>query len=290
MRAASTALKNFLAGSTREFYRANLYTITLLTGQVYRYTDADRDLTSGGNSFSSSGPRLSRSTVETALGTEVSKMQLTIADDGSTAVIAGLPILRAIAAGLFDGATVRVDCAIMQNFGDTTTLGTYIAFMGRWASVTKLGRAAAEIEVRSWTELLDTQMPRNLYQPGCLHTLYDAGCTLVKANFAQTGTVASGSTQVTIIPQVAFTQADGYFTLGTITFTSGQNNGLSYSVRLHSGGQLTLYRPTLMPVASGDTFTCYAGCDKQQATCSGKFANLTNFGGQPYIPAPEVAV
>jgi hypothetical protein len=31
----------------------------------------------------------------------------------------------------------------------------------------------------------------------------------------------------------------------------------------------------------------YPGCDKQQATCRGKFANLARFRGQPYVPAPE---
>jgi hypothetical protein len=41
--------------------------------------------------------------------------------------------------------------------------------------------------------------------------------------------------------------------------------------------------------APGDTFIAYPGCDKTQSTCSGKFSNLVNFGGSPYIPVPETS-
>jgi uncharacterized phage protein (TIGR02218 family) len=40
--------------------------------------------------------------------------------------------------------------------------------------------------------------------------------------------------------------------------------------------------------ANGDTFNIYPGCDKKQATCSTKFANLTHFRGFPYIPRPRL--
>jgi len=53
---------------------------------------------------------------------------------------------------------------------------------------------------------------------------------------------------------------------------------------------LTLSRPLLNIPIAGDTYTLYAGCDKLQATCSGKFNNLVHFRGFPYIPASEVSV
>jgi hypothetical protein len=40
----------------------------------------------------------------------------------------------------------------------------------------------------------------------------------------------------------------------------------------------------------GADFLAYPGCDRLQATCSGKFANLPNFRGCPFIPVPETAV
>ena len=47
--------------------------------------------------------------------------------------------------------------------------------------------------------------------------------------------------------------------------------------------------PLPAAVANGDTFQVWPGCDKVQATCSGKFANLARFRGQPYIPMAETA-
>jgi len=291
MHAASTALKAFIP-ENRQYIRAFLYTFTLVSGQVFRWTDADRDITVSGNVFSSAGPKLKWDTITNAVGTEVSSMTITVADDGSTTTIGGLTLLQAIAMGVFDGAHVEVDDLTSATFGDAS-MGTTNRFSGRLATVQQCGRASAQIELRSYLEFFDTQLPRNVYQPGCLHTLYDAGCTLSKAAFTATGAVGAGSTSVTIIAASALGQSDGYYALGILTFTSGLNSGLSYAVRAYtaaSTGTLTLERPTLLPAAPGDTFTVSAGCDKTQATCTGRFSNIANFDGQPYVPDATAAV
>ena len=53
--------------------------------------------------------------------------------------------------------------------------------------------------------------------------------------------------------------------------------------------QLSLVAPFSFPVAIGDAFIVYPGCDKQQSTCA-MFGNLANYRGQPYIPVPELSV
>jgi uncharacterized phage protein (TIGR02218 family) len=77
-----------------------------------------------------------------------------------------------------------------------------------------------------------------------------------------------------------------------LTWTSGANAKLSRAIRQYTGvsGGMTLIAPMPFAVAAGDAFTAYPGCDKQMATCSSKFSNLINFGGQPFIPSPETAV
>jgi len=128
-------------------------------------------------------------------------------------------------------------------------------------------------------------------QPGCRHTLFSPGCTLNSASWAVGGTVAVGSTVSTVLATLG--QAGGWFSLGRIVFTSGINNGNSRSVKLHTAGapaSLALIAPLPAAPAPGDTFTVYPGCDKQQATCGGKFGNVLNFGGQPYVPQPETAL
>jgi hypothetical protein len=34
----------------------------------------------------------------------------------------------------------------------------------------------------------------------------------------------------------------------------------------------------------------YKGCDKTTATCAGRFNNLANFRGYPFVPPPELAM
>jgi hypothetical protein len=70
--------------------------------------------------------------------------------------------------------------------------------------------------------------------------------------------------------------------------TGGQNNGFWRTVRGWGSGVLNLQNPYYWPIAVGDPFTVYAGCDHTKATCTA-FGNLANFGGQPYIPPAELA-
>ena len=65
-------------------------------------------------------------------------------------------------------------------------------FKGRLGDVDQIGRTTAKLTVNSDLVLLDIDMPRNVYQPTCLHTLYDSGCTLVKNAFGINGTVGIG--------------------------------------------------------------------------------------------------
>lgn len=84
---------------------------------------------------------------------------------------------------------------------------------------------------------------------------------------------------------------NGYFTQGVITFTSGLNQGLSrYVLNYANGGLVTILDALEQPPSEGDTFTIVPGCDKSMPTCQGKFTNLINFGGQPFVPQPEAVI
>lgn len=68
------------------------------------------------------------------------------------------------------------------------------------------------------------------------------------------------------------------------------NRGQSRTVKSYTGGSFKLMYPLNAVPASGDTFFAFPGCDKLQSTCTTKFSNLPNFGGQPYVPRPETAL
>lgn len=57
--------------------------------------------------------------------------------------------------------------------------------------------------VKSPLELLNIQMPRNVIQPGCRHTLFDTGCTLSAAAFTTSGACVAGSDVVNIKTNLA---------------------------------------------------------------------------------------
>jgi hypothetical protein len=88
--------------------------------------------------------------------------------------------------------------------------------------------------------------------------------------------------------------SSGWFTLGTITFTSGALAGRQQMIVDYtnpSGSGIIQTTPPL-PVApsAGDSFIALPGCDKTMTTCTSKFSNLTNYAGLPFIPLPEVGI
>ncbi len=284
MKSITTQLQTFL-NSAIEFAVCDLLTITLNNSTVVHATNADIDIMWNSILYSSSAIKFGRSKSSSATGGKTAELELDIyADDSS--LLNGIPILQAIRAQAFDGAQIRIDTLFLSDW--KTPQGIVNNFLGM-ASDIEAGRTSAKITAKSYLHLLDVQMPRNFYQPGCSHALYDAGCTLLIANYTIACIALAGSGNLTL-NAAALTQANGWFTRGFVTFTSGQNNGLRYTVANYVTGTLTLTRPLRFPVAAGDTFNVCAGCDHQQSTCTSKFNNLLNFKGYPYVPQPETAI
>lgn len=293
MKTLSPALQTLLA--TRQFYVADLHRFTLAnSGGVFDYTSADTNIVWAGNTFlcgGQTGPFFDRTGNKAKwtlrCGVDVDTLQISVLP--SAATINGLTWRQAVRRGVFDGAEYTLYRAYMPTYGDTSA-GALTVFGGRVGEIEAQGDALL-FNVASHLELLNMGMPRNVFQAGCSNTLYDTACGLNKASYAQAGTVIAGSTDSNILCNLP--QADAYFNLGVITFTSGVLNGISRTVkRFNAGGtdQITLLAPFPATPSAGDTFTVYAGCDKRKTTCQSKFANLTRFRGFPFIPENSVAI
>jgi uncharacterized phage protein (TIGR02218 family) len=291
MKPASTALQNLLA--SRQFFAADLYTFTLIGGGVLRYCSGDRDITAGGRLFTSQGPRLDRKDTKAKchwkIGIAVDTLVFDVMPQASD-LVNGQPFLAACVQGAFDGAELQLERAFMASYGDTST-GTVILFVGRVAEI-DLGRAIATFTINSHLELLNTQLPRNLWQPGCVNSLGDASCGVDLASFGIGGSAASASSASVIAATLV--QATGYFDQGKLAFTSGANAGLTRSVKswvAGSPGVIALLAPFPNAPAAGDAFTIYPGCDKTLGPngCA-KFANTARLKGYPFIPTSETAV
>jgi len=232
MKPASTALVNLLA--TRQFYSADLYQFTLIGGGMLNYCGGDTDIFWNSIAWSagkSTGPYFDRKDNKAKchwkVGVEVDTLVFDVLPGSST--VQGEAFLSAVRQGVFDGAELTLYRAFMPTYGNTAA-GTVIMFAGRVAEI-DAGRSLATFTVSSHLELLNQNLPRNLYQSGCVNTLFDASCALRRASFAVSGSATSGSTQSVV--NTTLTQASGYFDLGVIAFTSERH--LTHSKNLSEG-------------------------------------------------------
>jgi uncharacterized phage protein (TIGR02218 family) len=263
---------------------ADCFTFTLATGTVLTYTNVDSAIVYNGAIFSATGPLVQGLKYKANVGLEVDKQQIAIAAR-PTDLIAGSPFLNAIREGAFDGATVQRDRVFLTGLGGTV-IGGVMLFHGRIATVDAVGRTSAQITVASDLVILDYDMPRNLYSPTCVHTLYDTGCTLIRATYAAAGVAGNGSTSNLI----NWTGALSSHAQGSLIWTSGLNANLRVTVKsVVAGISLTLMYPLPSAVIIGDAFNAANGCDHTMGTCQSRFANLANFKGFPFVPAPQIA-
>ncbi len=197
-----------------------------------------------------------------AVGLEVDQQQITVAARSTDTITGGAPFLQALRDGAFDGCEIVRDRVFFSDRIGGTAIGAVTLFKGRLGTIDEIGRTSAKLTVNSDLVLLDIDMPRNVYQPTCLHTLYDSGCTLIKNAFGISGTVGAGSTA----SMINWTGANANFQQGTITFTSGVNAGVTATVgSAVAGTSLTLIYPLESVPSLGDGFTVYFGCDHTPA-------------------------
>lgn len=290
MKAISAALKTLLQTS-KQVLRVELLTITLQQGAgVYRFNSSPADIVYGGNTYLAphNGANLGfkRGTVKTSIGTAVNNMQLTLIGSVET-LIGGVPLCQFAEGGGFDNAIIEVDCLPMPvgSWGDASR-GTYNIWSGVVADVKGDG-LSVQLNVASRLRILQQAFPPRTTIPTCNHTLFDPGCTLNKAAYMLNGVVSAGAWTTAAFDSSRL-DADDYFDLGWIVWTSGANNGLVRTVKSfkNAGGAFTLTYPLPNVPAAGDTFDVYPGCDKTLGTCTAKFGNQLNFGGFPYVPNP----
>ena len=157
------------------------------------------------------------------------------------------------------------------------------------------GRMAFVAEVRSLAHVLGQTVGRT-FQAGCDARLGDARCGIELENAVYKGT----GVVTDLLRDRAFMASGlsgfdaGWFTSGTLTWTSGAIAGRVTEVLAHgldgSIATLTLLEAPVRAIGEGDSFVARAGCDKRIATCNAKFANVANFRGFPNIPGQDAVL
>jgi uncharacterized phage protein (TIGR02218 family) len=291
MKPASSALINYLnairAAPDAVLLMADAFLFTLADGATLGYTNIDVTFSYSGVTYLANAVRIDGLKYKQSIGVDVDQQQISIAALSTDTIIGGAAFLQALRNRAFDRCSIQRYRVFFSDTIGGTVVGSVLLFKGRLGKIDEIGRTAAMLTVNSDLCLLDNYMPRNIYQPTCLHTLYDSGCTLVKASFGTNGTVGAGAS----FTQIPWNGASANFAQGTLTFTSGVNSGLSVTVgSALDGAWLAPIYPLQTAPNAGDSFTVYFGCDHTQNTCLAKFNNLANFRGFPFVPPPIMSL
>lgn len=306
------ALLAFLNSKPESALIADLYTFNLIGsrngGTPLLYTTADLPITipsgAGAGTYSCNSVLFdqldNKAYAHWKVGLDVDTWQVITTPYPNT-TIGGQGYISAARAGVFDAAVMLVDRIYFDNRpgglpkfpGNPlgSPVGTVNIFTGRVSEV-DFGRSNVVINANDWRDQLSQNMPHNVYGAGCRWTLFKAGCNLTASGYAVTGTAHAGTTGKTLTSSVSAPGGSGTYALGRVVCTSGNNQGFSRMIRSWTAGSpasFVLSVPFPFPVQTSDGLTFYPGCNKSQASCNA-FGNLANFGGQPYIPAPETAV
>lgn len=266
--------------------RCDLFTFSFLNGTVMRLTTFSANVTYQGNLFQSIGvPVLSRSTWEIKQTVEVPQMEVTLYSNGTDYESQNIKLM--IHNGLFDGCYVLLQKLYMQP-QTLIQLGAIDIFGGRTGPIA-LNASGAKITFKGDNVRLEQNFPRNTFQSGCIHTLYDAGCTLSRTSYTFSGTVATASAIALTWASDPTSGNAARLQNGYLVFTSGVANAERRTILTNNGNTgIQFIYPLYTIPAPGDTFTVTYGCQKTIANCN-LFGNIEHYRGFPFVPPPETA-
>lgn len=244
-------------------------------GEVYGWTSATKDEEISGVDYLSA-PGLDVASFATSAGLAVDNTEITILPDDTI-------ITRAdIIAGRWDNAEYTL---FRYNWADLTD-GVDVRSVGNLGELQpKAGAYVAEL--RGLQQYLQ-QTVGSVSTKTCRARLGDAKCTVDLGPWTETGTITS-VTSKQVFRDSSRAEAADYFGEGILTWTGGDNIGLSQKVKTHAAdGTFTLSLPMIFDVQVGDTYSVIAGCRKRlDEDCVAKFNNGLNFQGEPHRPTVD---
>lgn len=252
---------------------ATIWEVTRRDGIVYGFTDHEEPITFEGVTY--------RPTSVYDAGTFKTSDQMNVDDVSLTGLLALDSITAAsIEAGRWDGAIVEI---AEVNYADTS-MGSNVLRYGEVGDIQRSGETYIA-ELRGLMQALQNTIGR-IVQPNCDANLGDERCgvDLEALRVAHTVTARTSNREFTAS---GATEAANYFRFGVVTWTSGENDGLSMEVKTFAaGGAFVLQLDMPYLVAVGDTFTAVPGCNKIGRTgdCMLTYHNYGRFRGFEDVP------
>jgi uncharacterized phage protein (TIGR02218 family) len=248
-------------------------------GEVFGFTDHDRDLKFDGQTFKACTGMTARALQQTT--------GLSVDNSEAVGALSDAAVEEAdLMAGRFDGAEVR---SWLVNWAEPSQ--RIEQFRGNFGEVTRFA-GAFKAELRGMTDRLNQPQGR-VFQRGCAAVLGDARCgvdlglpghrvTIAVAEFDPMGRMVFAGLQ-DFAPQ--------WFERGRISVMSGDAAGLVGMIksdRFYGVKRIVdLWHAFAAPVHVGDQVQLEVGCNRSAAMCKGKFTNFLNFQGFPHIPGED---
>ena len=256
-----------------------VWSVKRTDGVTFGFTDHDLDLSFDGMVFKASTGMTARGFQQsTGLSVDNSEAVGGFSDEAITEAD--------LQAGRFDAAEVR---SWLVNWRDVSQ--RLEQFSGFFGEISHSG-GKFKAELRGLSDRLN-QLQGRVYQSTCSAVLGDARC---RFDLSQPGyRVDTQIRSIGSLGQMQFTGllplADRWFERGKLVVMSGAAKDLVGVIRTDKvtplGRDIDLWLDLGAKVAAGDLVRLEAGCDRQAATCRGKFANFLNFRGFPSIPGDD---
>lgn len=268
MKVISNELKSHLANEVTTL--ANCWKITRRDKVVLGFTDHDEDILYDGiNYLAYSGFTPSAVADNSELAVDNLDVEGIINSDFIKD--------KDLQSGLYDFAEVEI---FMLNYNDLSQ-GSIKLRQG-WVGEVSFGKSAFKAEIRGLMQSFSQKIGQ-IYSPSCRANLGDVKCGVDLAGFTVSGTITSVESN-RVFEDNSRNEEAGWFSLGFLSFTSGNNSGLSMEIKSFGNNKIELVLPMAYQVQVGDNYSMIVGCDKTLSTCKDKFSNVVNFRGEPHIP------
>lgn len=250
-----------------------IVTITPRVGSALRFTDFNESLSVDGNTYLAR-PGMRVTNVSSNISLEIDNSQ------AEGFFKSGVVTLADLRNGRFRGA--RFTRAFV-NFDDVSD-GSYVFQSGLLGAVS-VADNAFRADFRGLSQLLSQPIGRVLPRL-CNATLFDGRCKLDPDDYSSSHSIA-GVTNAITFTFTGTSNPSAYYDFGKLEWTSGPNDGYWAEIASSSfsGGTttITLLEQPGSDIAAGHSFTIYAGCDHEFATCLSKFDNTINYRGFPFL-------
>lgn len=240
-------------------------------GVTIGLTSHDRDLTIGGLLYRAA-PGMTPSAIRCGIGLDGD-------DSDVTGALSSDAISEAdLMAGRWDAAALEVRLTEWETPG---AMWLPLA-SGRIGAVSRRG-ASFTAELVGAAAVLGAPVAPST-SPGCRAQLGDQACRIDMA-----GRRRIMMTHAVTESVVSFAGLEpGAYAFGSLRWLGGDNCGLIQSILDNGVSDVALADPPPFAVEAGTMALLTQGCDRQLATCAGRFGNAVNFRGEPYLPGMDL--